>query len=192
VKYALYAIRSPNQWGTAGEKEAYNQSDSCFIGVGVNPKMLRQNPHLLLMGALDFSTSDLAANSRGELSPTQRQNIHEARLRQAGFLIIGTTLVWIIGAQLHVDWLPLVFSSAMLVTLILSVMYRAQDDLKSPVQSATGRVSIGFVMLGSHIHINNRTFSASRSVGEAFVPGRIYRLYYTDGSRTLLSAELIA
>jgi hypothetical protein len=154
--------------------------------------MLRQNPHLLLMGALDFSASDLAANSRGTFSPTQKKLVQQSRLRQIALLIIATFFIWIGGIGLSLDWIVMVFSSAVLVSLMLGIYYRLKEDLESPIQAITGRVNIAFLMWGSRVQVNGDTFRASRSVGEAFKPGHIYRLYHTAYSRLILSAELVA
>jgi hypothetical protein len=174
------------------EKEAYNEGDLCFIGIGVNRKMLRQNPHLLLMGALDFSASDLAANSRGEFSPTQKQNMQQARFRQIALLVIAAIFIWIGGIEVRVDWIMMAFSTAVLVSLMLGIYYRFQADLESPVQAITGRMNIAFLMWSSRVQVNGETFRASRDVGAAFAPGHIYRLYHTAHSHLILSAELIA
>jgi hypothetical protein len=84
------------------------------------------------------------------------------------------------------------FSSAVLVSLILGIYYRFKEDLESPVQAITGRVHIAFLMWSSRVQVNGKTFRASRSVGEAFAPGHIYRLYHTAHSHLILSAELVA
>lgn len=154
--------------------------------------MLRQNPHLLLMGALDFSASDLAANSRGAFSPTQKKLMQQTRFRQIGLLVIAAIFIWIGGIELQFDWIVMAFSTAVLVSLMLGIYYRLQADLESPVQAVTGRVNIAFQMCGSRVQVNGDTFRASRSVGEAFKPGHIYRLYHTAHSRLILSAELVA
>ena len=48
--------------------------------------MLRQNPHLRLMGALHFSASDVAANSRGELSGDTTKGTATGAHRSSGAL----------------------------------------------------------------------------------------------------------
>ena len=154
--------------------------------------MLRQNPHLLLMGALDFSASDLAANSRGELSLTQKKIMQQARFRQIALLVIVAIFIWIGGIELHLDWIVMAFSSAVLVSLMLGMYYGLKEDLDAPVQTISGRVHIAFLMWGSRVEVNGETFRASREVGAAFAPGHIYRLYYTAHSRLILSAELVA
>jgi hypothetical protein len=160
--------------------------------MGVNRNMLRQNPHLLLMGALDFSASDLAANSKGAFSPTQKHAIQQARFRQIGLLVIAAIFIWVGGLQLNLDWIVMTFSTAVLVSLMLGIYYRVQADLESPVQAVAGRVHIAFLMWGSRVQVNGETFRASRSAGEAFLPGHIYRLYHSAHSRLILSAELVA
>src|SRR5689334_18333327 len=102
--------------------------------------MLRQNPHLLLMGALDFSAGDLAANSKGVFSPMQKNNIQQARFRQIALLVIAAIFIWIVGLELNLDWIVMAFSTAVLVSLMLGVYYRLQGDLDSPVQAIAGRV----------------------------------------------------
>ncbi|MEO8609839.1 MAG: hypothetical protein ABI690_18245 [Chloroflexota bacterium] len=154
--------------------------------------MLRQNPHLLLMGALDFSASDLAANSKGAFSPTQKHGIQQAHFRHIALLVIAAICVWIGGIELNLDWMVMVFGTVVLVSLMLGVYHGLQADLESPVQAIAGRVNIAFLMWGSRVQVNGDTFRASRSVGEAFKPGHIYRLYHTAHSRLILSAELVA
>jgi hypothetical protein len=157
--------------------------------------MLRQNPHLQLMGALGFSASDIAANSQGELSPQQGATLRESRNLQVlrwGTLI---ALLWVIGLILQVEWIVLLFGTAVIVSIIMAAWMRANADLAGGVQSMTGRLDLTadlpFVFT-YRLDLSGETFHVARGAGSAFQPGRIYRLYYTTLSRTLLSAELIA
>jgi hypothetical protein len=170
-------------------KDAYNENALSYEG---SSAMLRQNPHLVLMGALDFSASDLADNSRGSLSPRQLEMMQQTGFRQIGLLVVGMIFMWFGGAELHVDGLALGFVSAVLGTLILSIYHRTRDDLKTPVKNITGRVAIQMTPFGSQVQVEGERFGVSREVGAAFVSGRIYRLYYASASRQLLSAELVA
>jgi hypothetical protein len=157
--------------------------------------MLRQNPHLQLMGALGFSASDIAANSQGELSPHQHAALRESRNLQVvrwGTLVV---FLWVIGLIVHLELLALLFISAVIVSVIMAAWARVNADLAGGVQMMTGRLDITadlpFVFT-YRLDLSGETFHVARGAGAAFQPGRIYRLYYTALSRTLLSAELIA
>ena len=157
--------------------------------------MLRQNPHLQLMGALGFSASDLAANSQGELSANQQEALKEARNLQLGRWATVAALLWIVGLALNTGLMALLFGTAAIVSVMMATWGRAGDDLVGHVQSISGRLDITAdfpLILTYRIELNGETFHVARGAGAAFQPGRIYRLYYTANSRTVLSAELVA
>jgi len=157
--------------------------------------MLRQNPHLQLMGALGFSANDLAVNSRGELSADQQVALKEARNLQVGRWAMLAASVWVVGVLVHVELRALLFVTAVIISIIIAAWGRVGDDLAGRVQSVSGRLDImaDFPFVFTYrIVLNGESFHIARAAGAAFQPGRIYRLYYTAVSCTVLSAELIA
>lgn len=157
--------------------------------------MLRQNPHLRLMDALGFSASDVAANSRGELSQEQKQDIQQARIAHIMRWVMLAALTWAIGLPLGLSWLILLFGTAVIVSMMIAGWQRADEDLNRGVMSVSGRLEVipgPPLLLNYQVQVNQDSFTVSREAGAAFLPGHIYRLYATAGSRTLLSAELIS
>jgi hypothetical protein len=157
--------------------------------------MLRQNPHLLLMGALGFSAQDLAANSRGELSLNQKFHLQGARNRQLEGWMIAIMLVWTLGLFLRAPLLVILFLTAASVTAIIALWQRVEGDLSEGIQTVSGRIARHEQWLplpAYKVQVNETTFRVSREAGMAFAPGHIYRLYFTPVSRTILSAELVA
>jgi hypothetical protein len=157
--------------------------------------MLRQNPHLRLMGALDFSASDVAANSRGELSGEQQKMLQQARTASMARWIGLMVVLWLIGLPLGIPWLILLFGMAVLVSVIIAEWQRFTDDLNGDVIAVSGRAELIPVlplMFSYRLQLNNELFNVSREAADAFLAGRIYRLFYSAASRTVLSAELLA
>src|SRR4029434_5665272 len=102
---------------------------------------------------------------------------------------------WLLGLFVRAPLLVMLFLTAASVTAIIALWVRVGDDLEHGVQTVSGRVSLHETWLalpGYRVQVNETAFRISREAGAAFVPGHIYRLYYTASSRTLLSAELIS
>ncbi len=157
--------------------------------------MLRQNPHLRLMGALGFSASDVAANSQGELSQEQKKSLQQARTVHLARWTVLTVSVWLIGLLLGVPWLILLFGTAVIISVIMAGWQRATDDLNGRVMAVSGRAELIPVLpllLNYRLQLNGDSFTVSREAADAFAAGRIYRLFYSAASRTVLSAELLA
>jgi len=157
--------------------------------------MLRQNPHLLLMGALGFSALDLSANSQGELSHQQKKQLENARFRQLEAWTLAAVLVWVIGLPIHALLLVMLFLTAAIISVMIATWHRIEEDLSGRIEVVNGRLEMSETVLpfpGRYLQMNGERFSVSHEVAEAFIPGRIYRLYFTPGSRTILSAELLA
>jgi hypothetical protein len=157
--------------------------------------MLRQNPHLRLMGALGFSASDVAANSRGELSHEQEKALQQARTVHMARWIVLIVALWLIGLPLGVPWLILLFGMAVVISVIIAGWQRFTDDLTGGVIAVSGRAELIPTLplfLNYRLQLNGDSFTVSREAGEAFIAGRIYRLFYSPASRTVLSAELVA
>ena len=154
--------------------------------------MLRQNPHLRLMGALHFSASDVAANSRGELSDEQQKALQQARTVHVGRWIVLMVLLWLIGLPLGVPWLILLFGMAVIISVIIAEWQRFTDDLNGRVMAVSGRAELIPAQVNVRLQVEQRVFNVSRNVTDAFLAGRIYRVFYSAASRTVLSAELLA
>jgi hypothetical protein len=157
--------------------------------------MLHPNPHLMLMGALHFSTDDLYANRRGQLSGAQQKQLEDRRIYQLEACLLGLVLIWSIGVLLGLELLILLFLSAAIGSVMIGLWQRTADDLNEPVTSSTGQligVTDSFPGLLSTIQIGEERLRVSREAGSAFLPGHTYRVYMTVASRTLLSAEMLA
>jgi hypothetical protein len=158
--------------------------------------MLRQNPHMLLMDTLGFSATELETNRRGELSAEQKSELQFALTRQIGLWTMIVFVMWLIGLAAQVNILMMLFVTAVIGSLLIGLWRQLRDDLTEKMGVATGRVEIHghplFPGIFARVQVNDDTFRVSHAVGMAFVPGRIYRLYYAPDSRTLLSAELLS
>lgn len=157
--------------------------------------MLRQNPHLRLMGALDFSASDVAANSQGELSGIQQKALQQARTVHLARWMVLLVLLWGIGLPFAVSWLILFFGTAVIISVIMAGWQRFTDDLNGDVIAVSGRAELIPVlplMFSYRLQLNTESFNVPREAADAFLAGRIYRLFYSAASRTVLSAELLA
>jgi len=155
--------------------------------------MLRQNPHLRLMGALGFTAIDLAANSRGNLSDGQKRHIRQARNARIARWIGLAALAWVLAWAINASILVLIFASAVIVSVCIAAWQRAADDLDGRVAAVSGRVDItpGLPLFAHRLRVSGETFAVAPDVAAAFVPGRIYRLYHMAASRQVVAAEWV-
>ncbi|MBZ0282897.1 MAG: hypothetical protein K8L97_19310 [Anaerolineae bacterium] len=156
--------------------------------------LVRQNPYLLLLGALDFSAADLAANRQGKLTAKQRTQLEQKRLRTLQGWIVAICGLIAGGVALHMRLIVIVFGSATLVTLALYGWLKYNADFSERVQRAQGQFQFTS-QLGWPFYIlqiGDEQFRVSSRLKRAFQAGDAYRVYYTVGSRTILSAEMAA
>ena len=99
------------------------------------------------------------------------------------------------GLPLGVPWLILLFGTAVIISVIIAEWQRFTDDLNGDVIAVSGRAELIPVlplMFSYRLQLNNESFNVSREAADAFLAGRIYRVFYSAASRTVLSAELLA
>jgi hypothetical protein len=156
--------------------------------------MLYPNPHMQLMGALQFSAFDLYANQQGRLSPIQRKQIETRRLQHLEAWVGGLMLFWAGGLLLVVPFLVLVFFTAVSLSIMIAIWRRGEDDLQDRVETVTGQLEqfAAPFPLGGVVKVGEAQFRVSRLMSSAFAGSHIYRLYFTSGSHTLLSAEVLS
>jgi len=154
--------------------------------------MLSPNPYMTLSNALGFSTADLNANRMGVLTPYQRGMLSNQRLRMLGWPALLILLLLVVGFALHIEFIFIAFLGACLVTFMIATWQRFQEDLESNVQVMVGQWAQRTAPLGRPIAIiNGQTFNIPKQLTNAFIENVRYRLYYTSGTRTILSAEII-
>jgi hypothetical protein len=158
--------------------------------------MMRPNPYLLLLSALEFTVADLAFNRNGELSPPQRQMLEQERLQHIERCVFAWIMLLIVGLILQVDLWIIVFGTLIAGWLVLGLWLRGEEDLHGGVHIILGRVDEppghGAFYNRYRLLVNGQTLMVSPRVKSAFQPGRAYRLYATAGSHRLLAAELAA
>lgn len=158
--------------------------------------MLHPNPYLALASALNFTVFDLEANRRGVLTHGQRERLESQRLKAVepwalflvGFLILSVIL------QIH--WMVIIFSVGCVIAGVVIAWMRIDGDLSGGVRVVSGKLSaVGGRNVFSpryRISIGVEAFGVSETVKRAFDPVLGYRVYYTPGTHTILSAELLA
>ena len=157
--------------------------------------MMRANPYLMLIGALNFSVTDLDANRQGELSESQRIHLRQHRLKEMEWWLIGLILLVFAGIIISAEWLPVFFVTACIVSMILAIWFRGEEDLHGRVQAVSGKLTFTSSSIWPsyyHVWVGNEHFYAPKRVKHAFEGGRHYRVYFTPGSRTIVSAEVAA
>ncbi len=169
----------------------------CWVGVESVLKMMRPNPFLLLIGVLDFSVSDLYANREGRLTSQQRIQLERQRMRDMEILGAVLLVLIVLGIALELRLMVIVFGAASMITIMVGVWIRFDEDLNGTVQMVSGRLrfkgAIGLPLRPYyHLLIDSEDFLVSHQVKQAFDTDLRYRLYYTPGSHTILSAELAA
>ncbi|MCB9452193.1 MAG: hypothetical protein H6672_12190 [Anaerolineaceae bacterium] len=156
--------------------------------------MMRPNPYILLVATLNFTAVDLSDNRQGRLSRHQREVLsRRIRLvsRDWGMLAGGLAVVGLFLQITAIAW----FACAVFVGGMILVWLSFQADLNG-VSSVDGCVNLVerlpvpflspyYLMIGAH------RFPVSRQVGYGFANGHSYRIYYTNGSHTIVSGEVL-
>ncbi len=154
--------------------------------------MLNPNPYMVLSGAIGFSAADLNANRLGVLTPYQRQNLLGQRSRTLTWSAGLILFLLVVGYVFQLQWLLIAFFAACFVTIMLATWQRYQEDLDVPVEVIAGKLTFQPLPLGRHSAvINGQSFRLSKQLKNAFNENLRYRLYYTPGTHTILSAEII-
>ncbi|MBA3870652.1 MAG: hypothetical protein ABI970_19115 [Chloroflexota bacterium] len=154
--------------------------------------MLNPNPYMALSTALGFSAADLNANRLGVLSPYQREKLSTQRLHTLGWSALLILLLLVGGYFLQAEFIFVVFCGACLITFMIATWQRIQEDLDGHVQVITGQLTQRTLPLGRYAaDVNGQTFNLPKHLTNAFNTTTHYRLYYTPGTRTILSAEII-
>ena len=154
--------------------------------------MLRPNPIMQLYGDAPFDAEDVAANSRAQLSMGQRRRFQRERafILGAWVSVLG---VWVLMAEaLRLrPWLAVVGAAGAVVGLLVTTL-RYHDDLQGPVLAAEGVAWVKPLSLSrSRLQLGADEFGLPRSWRRVIAPGTMYRVYYSAGSRMLLSAEFV-
>ncbi len=157
--------------------------------------MLHPNPYLALAGALNFTVVDLEANRRGLLTSRQREYLESQRLKAIepwGLLGVGLLLL---GVVLQLQMIMLMFGMCCLVTGVVIAWMRVDGDLTGRVRVTSGKLTAiagrGLFRSRYQISIGFEPFGVSETVKRAFDPVLRYHVYYTSGTHTILSAELL-
>ncbi len=154
--------------------------------------MLNPNPYMMLSGAIGFSAADLNANRLGVLTSYQRQMLSAQRSRTVTWALGLVLFLLVLGYAFQVQWLLIIFFVACLVTIMLAAWQRYQEDLDTPLEMIAGKLTFKRLLLGRHgAVINGQSFRLSKQLKNAFNENLRYRLYYTPGTHTILSAEII-
>jgi hypothetical protein len=154
--------------------------------------MLNPNPYMMLSGALGFSAADLNANRLGVLTPYQRERLLSKRSRSLVWPVILILFLVAAGLAFEVQWLYIIFFAACLGSIMIATWLRYQEDFEQPVEMITGKWTFQPAYLGRYAGVvGGQKFSLSSHLSNAFNENFRYRLYYTPGTRTILSAEII-
>lgn len=157
--------------------------------------MMQPNPMMVLSSALGFSAADLYANRIGILTPHQRDHLLKLRNQSFEAWFIGVLAIIVGGLFVHLQFIIVVFGLATLVTVVLTIYLRYEEDFQSRVEMISGRLRYRTTVLplggGSQIIIGTEPFTVSRRVKAAFNNGMFYRVYFTAGTHTVLAAELL-
>ena len=154
--------------------------------------MLSPNPYLTLSTALGFSAADLNANRLGVLTPYQRTMLVNQRSRSLAVPAALTLLLLALGYALQAEFILVAFIAVCLMTIMVATWQRYRDDLDSPVEVVVGQWALHNLTFGRQMAlINGQTFNLPKHLKNAFNENVRYRLYYTAGTRTILSAEIL-
>jgi len=154
--------------------------------------MLNPNPYMLLSGTLGFSAADLNANRLGVLTTYQRQHLVNQRLRTLGWPTALMLIVAVLGFAFEMQFLLIAFFAACFVTFMVATWQRYQEDLDTPIEMVAGKLTFRPLPFGGYAAvINGQSFRLSKQFKRAFIENLNYRLYYTPGTYTILSAEII-
>ncbi len=157
--------------------------------------MMRPNPYMLLISALNFTAADLADNQRGRLSPNQR----EILLRQVVSSVRGWGLVVAvlgIGGLMFQSMVVIWFAGVMMAAVAALIWLSFQADLANGVRAVDGRVTLQERLplpfwSPYYLVIGRFRFPVSREIGHGFTRGHSYRVYYISRSRTIVSGEVL-
>lgn len=157
--------------------------------------MMRPNPYLLLISALNFTAADLADNQRGRLSPNQRETLLRqvlSSVRGWGLVVIILGIGGLMFQATSVFWLAGVIMAAVAALAWLSF----QADLAGGVHAVDGRVTLQERLplpfwSPYYLVVGRYRFPVSREIGHGFTRGHSYRVYYTSRSRTIVSGEVL-
>lgn len=154
--------------------------------------MLNPNPYMLLSGTLGFSAADLNANRLGVLTTYQRQSLINQRSRMLSWPAGLMLIVIVLGFAFEMQFLLIAFFAACFVTFMVATWQRYQEDLDVPIEMIAGKLTFRPLPLGRYAAvINGQSFRLSKQLKRAFNENLHYRLYYTPGTHTILSAEII-
>lgn len=156
-------------------------------------QMLNPNPYLMLSGELGFSAADLTAKRLGVMTAKQREQLHIRRSQALRMPAAMLVLVVFGGLLVEAEWLVIAFGAACMISIMVAIWVRFTQDLDSPVEAIAGqwtpsRSTFGRAAAG----IGGLEFSLPRSVQHVFNESARYRLYFTPGTRTILSAEILS
>lgn len=157
--------------------------------------MMQSNPYLGLISALDFSVADLYTNRRGELSDSQKTRIRHHRMKAIELWLVGMGVLVVVGLVLEAHWIAIVFGVCTIISLMMATWIHSEDDLQSGAHSTSGRLMLGPHRLFSsryHLWVGKEHFLISGALKEALDTRYAYRIYFTAGNRTILSAETTA
>jgi hypothetical protein len=154
--------------------------------------MLNPNPYMVLSTALGFSAADLNANRLGVLTPYQRQMLLNQRSRTLTWSVGLMILLALVGLIFEVQFIFIAFLAACFITIMVAAWQRFQEDLDNPVETITGNLTLQSHAFGRYTAvINGESFQLPKQFDNAFDQNLKYRLYYTPGTHTILSAEII-
>ncbi|MCA0455244.1 MAG: hypothetical protein LCI00_14810 [Chloroflexi bacterium] len=155
-------------------------------------QMLNPNPYLMLSGELGFSAADLTANRLGVMTAKQREQVYTRRLQAMKLPAVVLVLVIFGGLLFEAEWLMIVFGAACMISILVAIWVRFAQDLDSPVEAIAGQWTPYRSTFGrSALHMGGLMFHLPQAAHQAFNERARYRLYFTPGTRTILSAEII-
>ncbi len=155
--------------------------------------MLNPNPYMVLSGVLGFSAADLTANRLGVLTANQRQALAQQRLRTLGLLASLILVVVVGGHLLQVGLVVIAFCAACLISILLATLERFNEDFEGRVEAIAGNWALRRLPLGRYgADVGGQLFNLPKPVKTAFNEQARYRVYYTPGTRRILSAEMIS
>lgn len=154
--------------------------------------MLNPNPYMLLSGVLGFSAADLTANRLGILTDKQRENLLTQRLHALARPSALLLVVVLGGLLIEAEWLVIAFVAACIISVVVAIWVRFSQDLEGPVEAIAGKWLPNHSSRGRvTVDMGGLVFTVPPSTQRAFNESARYRLYYTPGTRTILSAEII-
>ena len=156
-------------------------------------QMLNPNPYLALSGELGFSAADLTANRLGIMTAKQRQQLHTRRLQAMKKPAAVLGLVILGGLLFYAEWLVIAFGAVCMISIMVAIWVRFTQDLDSPVETIAGQLRSYHSAFGQcAANIGGVELSFPHTLHRAFNESARYRLYFTPGTRTILSAEILS